>query len=294
VETMLAVCDGELFTTRAGKIGIRGGTWAPPTVTITADHIIGHDMEEGADALARFNQIKIVYTDPAQDYQPAEAEPWDDLADQADRGVLHEQLTLEMCPSPSQARRLAKIKMAKENPRWRGRIRTNLVGLKARGERVITLDLPELNINGPFLVGSHDLILDQGMPVGCEIEVSSLTADAYAWNAAAEEGQSPPVPQDTTPDGTLPTPQNVALAQETRSGIQVVTATCDAPTRPDAQLEAQITVASLLAWETMSVASGTFQAVSGAVSPEDYLVRVRFRFGGAVGPWSVPEPITVT
>lgn len=294
VQRMLAVCDGELFTTREGKLGIRGGAWNAPSVTITADDVIGHDMEEGVDALDRFNQLKIIYTDPAQGYQATEAAPWDDLEDQAERGLQSEEMTLDFCPSPSQARRLAKIRLAKSNPRWSGTIRTNLAGLKARGERTVHVVLPELNIDTSFLIGTHNLILDQGIPVACEMQVISMAADAYAWDAATEEGTSPPVPTDTSPDLTLAVPQNVVLAQETRSGVEVVTATCDAASRPDAQLEAQIAVASLLVWESMTVAAGSLQAVSGALGPGDYVVRLRFRFGGAVGGWTGNEPITVT
>lgn len=294
IQRMLAVCDGELFTTREGKLGIRGGKWTPPTVTIHADDILAHDMEEGADALDHFNRLKVVYTSPDHDYQPTEAEPWEDLADQAERGVRNEEMTLDYCQSASQARRLAKIRMAKANPRWTGTIRTNLAGLKARGERTIRLVLPELNIDTSFLVGTHNLILEQGVPVACEMQVISMSADAYDWDPVTEEGSSPPIPQDTTPDTTLETPQNIELTPETRSGVKVVVGVCNAPSRDDAQLEAQIAVASLLVWETMSVASGSLEAVSGALNAEDYVVRMRFRFGGAVGPWTANQPITVT
>jgi len=295
VERMLRTCDGEFFTTREGKLGIRGGAWTPPTVTITADSIISHDMEEGADALARFNRVKVVYTDPDQAYQSTEAQPWEDLADQAVNGIQAEDFSVDLCPSPSQARRLAKIRMAKGNPRWVGTIRTNLVGLRARGERTIRLVLPELQIDESFAVISHDLNVDGGVPISCTMELRSLSAAAYDWNPATEQGGSAPIPQDTKPDQTLEVPSNIVLDQETRSGTEVVIGTCNAPARSDAQLEAQIALASLLTWEGMSVASGSLEAVSGALSPEDYVGRMRFRFGGAVGPWSdPPTPITVT
>lgn len=294
VQRILATCDGELYTNREGKLAIRGGKWTEPTVTIEPEHILAHEIEEGADALDRFNQLKIVYTDPSQDFQPTEAAAWDDLADQAERGLQSQDFSVDMCPSPSQARRLAKITIAKSNPRWRGSIRTNLAGLKARGERTIRLVLPELQIDQSFLVLSHNLMLEGGMPIGCEMQVLSMDGSAYHWDPATEEGQSPAPPQDTSPDPSLAVPQNIVLTQETRSGSRVVVATCDPADRPDAQLEGQIRLESLTVWEAMSVASGSLEAVSGPLNPEDYLVRLRFRFGGAVGPWSPSEPITVT
>jgi hypothetical protein len=295
---ILRACDGELYTTAEGKVAIRGGKWEPPTVTIDDAHIISHDLEEGADALDRFNQLKILYTSPLHDYQPTEAEPWDDLADQAERGVQPQDFSVDMCPSPAQARRLAKIFIAKANPRWRGTIRTDLAGLAARGERIITLRVPELQIETTFLVTSHNLLLEGGLPIGCEIGVSSLDASAYEWTTA-EEGTNPVVPVDTRPLDGLPTPENLTLAVESRQAteatvVAVVTAEVDTPTRPELGFEAQIRLSSLSLWEPMAVASGQFDAVSGAlIDGEEYAVRARFTTAGAVGPWTAEATITV-
>ena len=294
LQRMLLTCDGELYTTREGKLAIRGGQWNEPTITIDETQILGHDMEEGADALDRFNQLKIVYTDPDQDYQSTEAQPWDDLADQAERGLQTQDFTVDMCPSPSQARRLAKITIAKSNPRWSGTIRTNLAGLRARGERTIRLVLPELQIDQSFLVGSHNLILEGGLPVGCEMQVLSLGASAYAWDSATEEGQNPAIPQDTAPELALEVPQGLSLKVEDRGGSLVVVATVDHPTREDLQLDAQIRPDASNAWEVMPAASGSFKAVSGPlVSSATYVVRTRFRSAGAAGDWGDEESIPV-
>ena len=299
LQRMLLTCDGELYTTREGKLAIRGGQWNEPTITIDETQILGHDMEEGADALDRFNQLKIVYTDPDQDYQSTEAQPWDDLADQAVRGLQTQDFTVDMCPSPSQARRLAKITIAKSNPRWSGTIRTNLAGLKARGERIIRVVLPELQIDQTFLVGSHKLILDGGLPVACEMQVLSLSASAYAWDPATEEGQAPPPPQDTAPDFTLEVPSNLQLVVDRRqvteaTTVSVVLATVDPPTRDDSNLEAQIRRDGSSIWEAMGVASGEMEAVSGAlIDNETYFVRARFRTAGAASGWTAEEDITV-
>ena len=299
VQRILATCDGELYTTREGKLAIRGGKWAEPTVTIDPEHILAHELEEGADALDRFNQLKIVYTDPDQDFQSTEAAAWDDLADQAERGVQSQDFTVDMCPSPSQARRLAKITIAKSNPRWRGSIRTDLVGLKARGERTIRLVLPELQIDQSFLVLSHNLMLEGGMPVGCEMQVISMDGSAYEWDPATEEGQSPAPPQDTAPEFTLEVPSNLQLTVDRRqlteaTLISVVVATVDAPAREDAELEAQIRRDGSAIYEAMGVASGEMEAVSGALTDgETYFVRARFRTAGAAGDWTAEEDITI-
>jgi hypothetical protein len=293
IQRILSTCDGELYTTGTGKIAIRGGKWTAPTITIGPEHIISYDIEEGADALDRFNQLKIVYTSPLHDYQSQEATSWDDLADQEDRGIITQDFTIDMCPSPSQARRLAKIFIAKSNPRWRGTVRTTLFGLKARGERTITVNIPELAINTSFLITSHNLVLSDGVPIGCEIGVLALNLSAYSW-ATSEEGENPPPAQNTAPDLSLPVPQNLTLRAEIRGASQVVIASVDPPSRPDGALQAEISVDGSSLWEAMAVASDSFEAVFGAlVEGETYAVRARFRFAGAAGAWSASETIEI-
>jgi hypothetical protein len=300
VARMLATCDGELYTTPEGKIAIRGGVWAEPTVTIEDADILGHDMEQGAEAMERFNRLKIIYTSPFHDYQPTEATPWDDLADQDIRGVIAEDLVIDMCPSPTQARRLAKIMMAKANPRWRGTIRTNLVGLKARGERTITLVLPELQINETFLVLSHNLTLDNGIAVGCEIALLSLDSSAYAWDAATEEGANPAIAQNTVPNLALPTPTGLLPVVESRqitsaTVAPLVVATVNTPSRLDLRIDAEIRLSSTSIWEAMTSAANQYEAISGVlIDGETYRVRARFVTAGGAGPFSAEEEIVIT
>jgi hypothetical protein len=295
---MLATCDGEIYEDAEGKLNIRGGEWTAPTVTIEDVNVQSFQLEEGSDAFSAFNQLKILYTEPNQDYQPTEAAAWDDFADQALRGVVTQDFSVDMCQSPSQARRLAKIFRAKQNPRWRGTISTDMVGLRARGQRTITLILPELDINDTFFVTSHAIRADLS---GCEIGIVSLGPSAYAWNPATEEGQSPPIPQSTTPSLDLPIPTGLLPRVESRqitsaTVAPLVIAEVNTPTRDTIQLEAQIRLSSVPGgFEAMSVASGSFEALSNVViDGETYSVRARFRTGGAAGPWTDEEPIVIT
>jgi hypothetical protein len=294
---MLAACDGELLENKDGKLEIRGGKWDEPTVTIGPENIREADLQQGADAFGAFNKLRILFTDPTQDYQATEAKAWDNLADQAERGVMEENFSVDMVRSAPQARRLAKIFRAKNNPEWRGTIATDLVGLNARGERTIRVVFPALQIDGTFFVTSHGIAADLS---GCTIGISSLSSDAYDWNAAAEEGQNPIPPGDTRPDLTLPIPTGllpVVVSRQITSATvaPVVVATVNTPARTEIQLEAQIRLNSLAIWEAMSVASGQFEALSGVlVDGATYQVRARFRTGGAAGDWTAEEEIVIT
>lgn len=193
---MSACCDAELYETFEGKQAIRGGSWIEPTVTLTEADILSHDLTQGSDAFSAFNQLKITFTSPRHLYQPQEAPTWNDLADQDRRGIVTDDLTVDMCPASGQAQRLAKIHAAKRNPQWKGTIKTSLAGLAARGERVIRLRLPELGIDGTFMVESHGIYADL---TGCELSLLSLSNAAYLWNPNNEE--LPEAPETPDSDG---------------------------------------------------------------------------------------------
>lgn len=195
---MLRACDGDLYFTAEGKIGIRGGEWVEPTLTLddSLGHIIDATFQQGQGALAAFNELTIVYTEPSQDYQEAEAQVWVDTDNIALRGkVLPEKLDVLWAPNHSQARRLAKIHTAKSNPRWSGTIITNFYGLNVIGERTINIKFSTLGIDESFEVISYRF-LDEF--TGVELQVRSLDASAYEWDPDTEEGEGPSVPPDTT------------------------------------------------------------------------------------------------
>lgn len=282
---MRAACDAELYQTAGGKIAIRGGKWEAPTVTIRDTDIIAHSMEQGNNKFSTFNELKILYTSPNHDYQTMEATSWENLADQEDRGVLTSSFNLDMVPSPSQARRLAKIHIAKSNPEWKGTIEANLSALDALGERTVRLVIPELDIDDAFFVAGFSIKPDL---TGVEISVMSINESSYSWTTA-EEGVSPPIPEDTRPDPTFPIPTGLALSELS----DVITAEVDAIDRVDLTLQAQIRAGAGSLWQEME--TDGFTAIYGPVSPAvttTYQVRARWRGPlESAGAWSAIEEI---
>jgi hypothetical protein len=117
-------------------------------------------------------------------------------------GILRSQpLDLTQVPSNSQAQRLAKIRMAKVNPRWSGSVRTNFAGLDALGEAAVNLSFDELDqpdgtFDGPFLVnGKIGFLPDR---TGMTVSLSSIDPACYDWNVT-EEQAAPPRPEDPLP-----------------------------------------------------------------------------------------------
>ncbi len=288
---MRSACDAEFYQTAEGKIAIRGGKWEPPTVTIRDSDILAHSMEQGNNRFSAFNDLKVLFTSPSHDYQTTEATAWEDLEDQADRGVLTSDLHLDMVPSATQARRLAKIHIAKSNPRWKGTIVANLSALNALGERTVRVVLPELGIDDAFFVAGFSIKPDL---TGVEISVMSISEESYTWTTA-EEGESPPPPQDTRPDLTLPVPDILSLEQDDRDDGPYVEVTVAEPGRTGLTLQAQVRIGAGSIWQPMNNADNDLDAEFGPTVAGLHQVRVRW-----VGPlstagnWSDLEDIEVT
>ncbi len=192
---LLAACDAELYQDANGLVAVRGGRWQPPTFTIDESMILDWEQfEEGDEAYNTFTRIKHTYTDPFHDYQPTEGDPWDDLAAQAVQGIIETEKSFICAPSHSQSRRLAKIAMAKGNPRFRFTgLRLSPAGLPAYGEPTVLLNLPSFGIYMTFAIMRGTLAMAGNALTSVKLDLSSLDATAYAWNPS-EEGQRPPLP----------------------------------------------------------------------------------------------------
>lgn len=196
---LLSACDGELYQDADGLVAARGGRWQPPTFTITQGMVLGWDQfEEGDEAYSSFTRVKHTYTSPFHDYQPVEGDPWDDPAAQDLQGVVETERDFKRAPSHGQSRRLAKIAMAKGNPRFRiTGLRLRPAGLPAYGEATVRLVLPSFDTADE--VFDHTFSVVRGALSGAglattTVDLIALGPEAYAWDPASEEGTAPPLP----------------------------------------------------------------------------------------------------
>ena len=298
---MCRVCDADLYVDGDGKVAIRGGRWVAPQLTLDADqgHIISADFQRGRAALVAFNELTIKYTDPAQDYMEVEAERWVDGGNVTLRGkVLAQSFDLQMAPEHAQARRVGKIHTHKSNPEWSGTIITNFYGLNALGEETVTIKFGPMGIDTTFAIQSIRILDDL---TGVQMQVASLSAAAYAWDAELEEGTPPGVAPDTSSPVALDPPADITAATEqiiiegSTVGVRIVVG-WTMPDRPALRQHAQFRPAPSGAWQDMQTAEGGGFAVSGAVDDGgtyDYRVRT-LSPGGTPGDWSAIGTITVT
>lgn len=297
---MLAACDGQVYQTPEGKVGILGGAWSEPDVTITADDILELSVEDGFDPFTDFNVLKGSFTSPAHSYQPIEVPELRDAAALATQGERVEQIEIDMCPSGAQMQRLLHILWAKRRRDIQGTLTTNLVGLKARfpkgdGIHTIRIRAPDFGVDGVFEVTSHSFNIPDGT---CQIGFGSIE-NPYPWDASKERpiptasGEIPkPVHVTPAPDGASLTQVPVKISGDTYGGkLQL---TVNAVERNDLRLDAQVAVGDVAAdaavtWTAMS--GDRFVAETGILQNEQtYTVRYRWRGQGI---WQKAGAVTI-
>lgn len=287
---MLATCDGQIYETAEGRIGILGGAWSEPDVTISGDDILSVEMDDGYDPLTVYNVLQGSFVSPAHAYQEIDvAELVDEVALETEE-VRTDRLDVDMCPSGSQLQRLMKIRKAKDRREMTGMIQTNLVGLKARfpkgdGIHTIRLRSEEFGLDGVFEVKSHAFSIEDGI---CEIGVASID-NPYPWNAATEERPLPPTYASIgTAHNTQAPPQYAVIAQSivTISGdVQAVKlgVTVDDPGKDSLTLQAQVAPGYVTtaddedaAWIDMS--ASRLRAETGVLDDgETFTIRIKWR-----------------
>lgn len=285
---MLATCDGQIYETADGKIGILGGAWSEPDVTITADDILSIEMQDGYDPFADYNVLKGSFVSPDHKYQSTSVMDLRDgtaLLTQEERA---EQMDVDMCPSGSQLQRLMKIKWAKDHREHVGTIRTNLVGLKARwpkGDGLHTIRIraqDEFGLDGIFEVTSHVFSIPDGY---CEIGIASID-NPYNWTVAQERPLPPKIDSMGRPINTVAPPSNPIIVQHrivVSGGVQGVKAvvSVDNPGRASLELQAQYAPGNLAAtadapWVGMPASN--YRAETGVLDDgQQYTVRVKWR-----------------
>jgi hypothetical protein len=208
LETLCDTCDREVFLTSEGKIGLRGGKLEVPTVTIGPSEILGATFTPGPDIFDTANVIKPTYVSPEHAWEEVEGVEIRDEESIEVAGEIPETLSLPFVTTHDQARQLARIRLARLLAPWKGTLRLSLSALRVWDERVITVQFPDLDIDGPFRITRRSLNED----------LTQIELDVEWWDGSAYERveyEAPPVvPFDSNSEATpiIPIPQEVDLA----------------------------------------------------------------------------------
>jgi hypothetical protein len=233
-------------------------------------------------------------TDPGSDYQLVEGTTWDDLDDQDANGVLSQEFAVPFVMSTSQSRRLAKIEMAKRNPRWRFDLVCNYKALNALSEPNVSLQYSLAGIDESFHVTAFKLDTQQGT---LSLSLISLDATAYEFDATLEDAP-PPSYISSLPAGTPDVPIITVFSGEAASGFATVSnphpvVITHEPgagnTVPIATYEDNYRLVGEMTWNSISASSATATSViPGYDLGDDLEIRSRaISTAGIAGGWTV-------
>lgn len=189
---LLGAFDGWVAPDENGCWKVYSGKLYTPTVTIGPDKIIDYELQEFVEDENRINEILVRHVSADHDYNEVEPEAWRDESDIEARGkAVSTTLNLQV-PSHTQARRLAKRRMARDAAPQRGTVRVVFSARDALAERYINLVIEEAGVT--FFSGTVEVLggerdFETG---GATIEWIAVDPNVDAWNPASEDGQPAP------------------------------------------------------------------------------------------------------
>ncbi|GAB5376467.1 MAG: hypothetical protein AcusKO_29290 [Acuticoccus sp.] len=320
IQRFLVAMDGRMFLTPEGKIGIHAGKWITPTVTLTDDHIIDYNLEDGAGPHRRANEVTVKYTQVEATYAEATADPWrDDEAIAVDGIVRPLSPEIYEVQHHNHARRLAKLIEHRANPAWVGSVRTMLEGMECIDQRWITLQIPDMDIDGTFEVMGFRLDTSSMTVI---LSVQAFSEAAYDFNAAGEEGTAPAVPNgEGGGSAEIPSPASVTATSNARTVSEVtytdtvynsgsgtndptensatvsaLTMSVTVPTPPKASLRTQIqySVGGSGDWEQLPVNPDSNKATTSPLArATTYIARARYKSPGGASDWTESNTVTM-
>ncbi|MBA3576176.1 MAG: fibronectin type III domain-containing protein [Sphingomonas sp.] len=296
---MLQCCDGRIVPTPDGGVTLDVGAWEEPTVIIDEDAIVGFsEVSRGRDILTTANVIRATYLGVTHDYQATDADQWRDEDDVSLRGEIASDLSFNMAPSHGQARRLMKLAAYRANPSWVGTFQCNLKGLAAFGKRFVRVTYPLFGIDEVFEIGDFRFNIGEGgILTGVTIQVQSMPAEAYDWDAEAEEGTEP-ISETVTTDDTIPLPLNFSfIFDRITVGSTLVPfgiILFDLPPSEGLKVEARYKLQSASEWNVVPVGDDATEAQTPALSDGAiYEAQVRHvTITGRQGDWTASDTVT--
>ena len=303
LQGMLDARDGRLYLSPEGKIGLSGGQYVAPEVTLTDPRIISTgQIEVGSGKRATFNRLKISYVSPAHDYQVIEGDPWEDLDGQERAGeILEADFARQWVQNHNQLRRLAKIYTARKNPQYRitGLV-TDRSGLPALFEDQIRLVLTRYGIDAVFTV---ERAVAAGDGSTCTFDLVSISPAAFTFNAATEEGITPAIPGVDALPALPDTPVDLAAEIDRRivSGSTAATflvLTADEPDRADLSLIGRYRAVGDTDWIDMAADTDSRGRIVSSVLADGQAYEAQgatATYGRATqSDWTATDPTTIT
>lgn len=305
LRVLLEARDGRLVEGPQG-LALLGGRWREPTITIGPSDIIAiTSSTRGTARMSLANTFVPTMVWPANNYIQTAFENVIVSDSVARVGPYVDPFFPRAVSHQNQLYRLMKLRAQRKNPARRLQLVLDyFAGIRLLAE--IHPDDPDgvprqattvrlAPFPGRDIAGTYEIVgaprLDPASR-RVEITIISLSAAAYAFDAATEERLPPPIAVDTRQQGGLP---GAAIVSATVAST-TITVTVESPGRSDLALEARVRAFGAPAWDTPTFTAAT-AALSIALTSQPTGTReVQLRFtasGGRIGPWSVSITRTV-
>lgn len=185
---------GDIYITPEGLIGIRVGKYRAPAFTIDDSKIVSMDFGLGRKEMNRVTTLVPEYVEPELFYTETTADPWENARAIARFGEPKpRELSVLWCQHHGQARAVAKIEAARQNPLLTASVKLRFWGLLLMGEERVMMNRPERFINNvPMRIRTMTIDLE-GSDGIVSAELESEEVASFAWQGF-EEGQRPRTP----------------------------------------------------------------------------------------------------
>jgi hypothetical protein len=187
-QLILGACDGIVLYDDEGRVYLKVGHWAEPTLALTSRDILAMASQTVEDGEAPLDGVVVTYTEPDYGYILQPAAPWLNpryFVEGTTPNLL--QVTVDACQGHNQAMRLAKAIGTAAQSAYRLGPTIGVRSLLARRERLIGLAYDE-DFTGPHMITT---------PVEIDLETmtgsfSAVPVDADTWTLLeVEEGDRP-------------------------------------------------------------------------------------------------------
>jgi hypothetical protein len=242
-QAILAAGDIRIYERGDGALVPWCGKFRTPTITLIDSDISGFYLPTEIPNEEAVNSLKVTFTFPDAGYTTAEADPWEDEADQVARGRKYVTTgQYNWVGSFSQARRLAKREFYRLQTPRRGTLELRFSGINAAYERWITIDSngAPARLSGVIENLGSQLSLSRGGTIFMGFVGTDAAIDD--WDEDVDEGNAPPVPIVIS-SSALQVPTNVDLVFEVLGGTYHVSVSFDEPSNGDLAYEVHWRVA---------------------------------------------------
>ena len=185
---LLNNCDADLVMNDSGLLEIVP-FYRPPIYSLTNDNVIGLRFQAGVPEEQRINAAVATYTSPALEYASTTSPPYN-LALREGEPRVTGSVPLPFCTSGTQAQRLAKKAVIRQNPLAAGEIQAQLKALHVRPTEYVTLDNADDFVGEPLRIQAREILMPQGPDDAAPMlsfQVLALDPDYDVWVPATDE-----------------------------------------------------------------------------------------------------------